>query len=248
MGFAFASLVGVCQLAAPNAIAATSSASFCHDSAQLQSWIEQNFFPGIDQYQLPAANVHATAQFDAAYLHGLVAGAPAAIRADLADWANFTQQVAAGAEPAELARNAPAARAAALRVTQWLASKDGCNDFREATTPSPAHHSGINPLIWIIGGIVLAFAFVSALFGSRTTSSRPATGTSPPAGSSSSLTNSSSSFKAPSATCANCGGTGRTTCPTCGGRRNIDGRPCATCAGQGGFPCQSCNGTGRQRQ
>ena len=108
LGFALSLVFTLAVFSGSGANAASLSGSFCKDTAQLQSWIAQDFSPGIDQYNVPTdpAYVRSLAQ----YLQKLSQEAPVAARADLSVWAAFTESVANGASQANLVSRLSATR------------------------------------------------------------------------------------------------------------------------------------------
>lgn len=256
VALAFAVMSTLAVLTASGADAAT---SFCTDTAQLQSWIAQDFLPGIDQY-----NVHANPSYVrslAQYLRKLGEEAPAAARADLTVWATFTESVADGASQPELVSGVQVARSAAERVKVWLATKSGCPQlYTKAPAPPTPDQNGLSYLPWVIVG-VCAVVLLGAVGGQRTRSNIPSSGSrqsgnAPNSGNSRPEPTSMMSSK-PAQKCGSCGGSGTQTCFACQGRGYITipayapyaGTTqgwCAPCTGSGKTKCQMCSGTGHR--
>lgn len=246
-----AACIGLSILAVRGASAGALAASsaFCADTAQLQSWIAQGFTPGIDQF---TSHPNATSvQSEAAYLQKLAEEAPASEAPDLRTWATFTHDVAVGASQAALARQEPAAKAAASRVRSWLATRSACpHDY--TTSALPVHHAGSHKVLYSILGVIGAIVVLAVLSlfaggasgGSRMPSRRTSSG-------------GSTVGTAKGETCRTCNGSREVPHGPCQGRgvidhntpsayepyRTTDSR-CSGCGGRGKVPCGSCGGSG----
>ncbi len=239
-----------------SADAAAAVTTFCDDTSQLQSWIAQDLQPGIDQYnQNPnRAYVRTMAQ----YLQKLAAEAPQPAKADLTEWAGFTEKVADGAGQAELARDVPNARAAAARIKAWLPGKSGCQQLYSESAPVSANEQQAHKVrSWVIGGVA-AFLLLIILLGAGARRSGGGKAVQR-AGQQAGRPDLSFGGQAPQS-CGRCGGQRTERCSVCGGRGRIDtndsGRQaefasstgtCYRCSGTGNTSCSGCGGTGVQR-
>jgi len=226
--------------------AETASASFCNDSAQLQSWIAQDEQPGIDQYGYPGYPELAVIRPEADYLEKLSAEAPQAIQPAFSVWANFAKAVEeatataiaekAAAPPGlssfpALASQINPATAAATQVQHWLKNDSGCRQLYVAEhDPSNGGH-GINPL-WFVGGGFLILIILGAIFGSsgegRSVPNYSSSGSNDSSSTKRSWTYEGPDTPTPKAKCSypGCGGLwgpGKVQCPGCGGRRQEEG-------------------------
>jgi hypothetical protein len=259
LGFALVCTLAVLTgavLTGSDANAATSSASFCTDTAQLQSWIAQDFLPGIDQYKVhpDPSYVRGLAQ----YLRKLSEEAPAAARADLSVWATFTERVADGASQADLDSGVQVARNAAERVKVWLATKSGCRQlYTAAAPPDTSDHKGHSYLPWVIAGVcaVVLLVLLGAFGGQRARPHIPSGGSRQPGNAPNSPAAQQPWAPGPPKKCSTCGGEKEVTCFACQGRGYITNPAyapyasttedrCIPCTGSGKRKCGSCNGTG----
>ncbi len=252
LGFALSLVFTLAVFSGSGANAASLSGSFCKDTAQLQSWIAQDFSPGIDQYNVPTdpAYVRSLAQ----YLQKLSQEAPVAARADLSVWAAFTESVANGASQANLVSRLSATRQAAQRTKVWLATKSGCRQlYVAAPVPVASHHKGHSYLPWIIAGVcvlVLLGAIGGRAQGRGNEGQRgPGGGEGRSVPSRGQYSTSSTLSTAPpqkpvEQMCPNCAGDGYRSY-ACRGSGGSSWSPCAQCQGSGRSPCSRCHGSGR---
>ncbi len=252
VGFALSLVFTLAVFSGSVANAASLSASFCNDTAQLQSWIAQDFSPGIDQYNVPTDPTYVRGL--AQYLRKLSQEAPAAARADLSVWATFTESVANGASQANLLSRLPAARQAAQRTKVWLATKSGCRQlYIAAPVPVASHHKGHSYLPWIIAGVCVIVLL--GVFGGRA-QGRGNDGQRAPSGgdgrsvpsrgpySTSSTLSTAPARKPVEQTCPTCSGDGYR-CYACRGGGGSSWSPCPQCQGSGRSPCPRCHGSGK---
>lgn len=249
--------------------AATAASSFCGDSTELQNWIAQDEQPGIDQYEFGGYPDPGVIQPEANYLQKLNAEAPRTIQPTFSIWANFAKAVGeatataiaekAAAPPGlssfpALASEIQPASAAATKVQQWFKNDSGCQQLYVAT---PDGGSGINPLWWV-AGVVVVLLIIGAIGSKRRSGAGP---TSPSWGTVSSgrgrAAQPTSGTSPKEQTCSKCGGTGRMVCPDCHGSGRVSNgsefagtanasRVCDLCGGACRiYPCDQCGGTGR---
>lgn len=234
--------------AAGHAEAASSATTFCDDTAKLQEWLGQSFLPGIDQYDQNPNRPYVKSMGD--YLTGLAEEAPDATKADLAEWAAFTEKVADGSSSADLTADAATARAAAGRVKVWLAAESGCPQLYQEAAPSSGS-GGFGIPTWLIVVLVVVGILVAGLFtkgGGPTRRTVVGSARSPSTG-----TFGGSQTR----TCAVCHGGKYQTHGVCNGTGRIttndSGRQaefanstgmCLGCQGTGRSACSGCHGTG----
>jgi hypothetical protein len=268
-------LFGILVASSTTAGAATASAQFCSDSAQLQGWIAQNEQPGLDQYDYDGYPDLSVIQPEANYLEKLNAEAPSSTQPAFSEWANFAKAVAdttakavaegAAAPPGltswpALASQDQQATFAAGLVEEWMHNGSGCKQLYVTLHDPPASsgHHGINPLWWVAGAVVILLIIGGAIASAgddATASPSPKTvdtgrGRAP-------QPTYDFSPKEQTISCDKCSGTGRMTCYRCGGSGRLSNgaefggtadayRICEACSGQTRITCDGCGGSGKK--